>query len=195
MLVKGNSISLKSADLSKLDNHQFFQILYRSYYPKLRANAFYYLTDKELADDVVQEVFLKVWMKVDTLRGGLDEGVWANYLMVTTRNTALNMNRRRAVKIERRVDCECCGTVVFNDWVQRETDLVLEAVIKALPARQREVFVLNYQGFDTREISKELKIAYSTARNNLMYAVKKLESYVNKAGELMGSVDELMPAA
>ena len=194
MLVKGKSISLTSADLSKFDNEQFFQIIYRSYYSKLRANAFYYLNDKELADDVVQEVFLKVWMKVDVLRG-MEGGLGISYLIVMTRNIALNVNKRRAVKTERSFDCECCGRVVYNDWMQKENDLMLESVVKTLPARQREVFVMNYQGFDTREISKELQIAYSTARNSLLYAVKKLEAYVNKTAERMRSMDELMPAA
>jgi len=195
MSVKGDSISLKIADLAKLDNQRFFQILYRSYYQTLRANAFYYLKEKELADDVVQDVFFKVWMKMDDLRADIESGVWAKYLIVMTRNRALNINKKRSVTIERSVDCESCGHMVFNGWMQRENELMLEGVVKALPARQREVFVMNYQGFDTREISKELKIAYSTARNTLMYAVKKLEAYVNKTGEWMESVDELMPAA
>jgi len=195
MLVKGDSISLKGADLSKLDNHQFFQIVYCSCYHKLCVHAFYYVKDEQLAEDIVQEVFLKAWITIDPLREKI-EGVWENYLAVMTRNMALNIKKRKAVEVKRSAGYSYHRSgVVFNDWMQKEYDVMLQKAIKALPARQREVFVLNYYGFDTREISKELKIAYSTARNSLMYAVKKLEAYVNKPYVRTGAGDELMPAA
>lgn len=126
------------------------------------------------AEELVQDVMLKVWERRDTLAMG-DE--LKTYLYRATRNHALNLIRRRRVqrlwqsmmpRDEPAVEPEDPGD-------GGATERAVRAAIDALPARCREVFLLSReQGLSYPQIAEAMGISVKTVETQMGRALKAL---------------------
>jgi len=140
--------------------------LYRHYAPKMMVLCRRYAKSKEEAEDILQEGFIKVFMKLDAFRNeGSLEG-WIRRIMI---NTALNFHKRK--------------TPVYQDLnpelfeltrVEESTSLEilsaeeLEHVIETIPCPYRTVFNLNaIEGYTHKEIGQMLNISTNTSKSRL----------------------------
>lgn len=134
----------------------------------------------EDADDVLQEVFVKVWKNLNTFSGKSTLYTWL-YRIAT--NESLNHLRKSKHKL---VDQE--QTKVIHDrliadpyFVGNEAQLTLQQAISVLPEKQRTVFIMRY--FDEmkyEEISEMLEVTSATLRTNYHLAVKKIEEFIKQ---------------
>ena len=111
-----------------------------------------YLRDYQLAEDAVQDTFIKVYRGLDQFRGDALVKTWIIRIAV---NTCKNIIRTRWFRMERQ---ELPETVhdPLQDMEQR-TDV--HSAVSSLPVRLREVILLYYfEGFSVREISQILQI-------------------------------------
>ena len=140
------------------------------------------LHDRALAEDAVQETFLKAYKSMDTFRGDCSEKTW---LMRIAVNTCRDMRRSAWFRhVDRRTDIE--GIPSWTPQIDGDDDAeeVARAVVK-LPARYREVILLYYdQDMTLKEIADVLGIGISsvserlkTARTKLRKALEKEEAY------------------
>ncbi len=121
---------------------------------------FLHLRDEQLAEDAVQETFLKAWRKLDTFRGESSEQTWLTGIAINVCRDMLRTGWLRCV--DRRVDIlrlpECAQADAYPD------STVLTEVM-GLPARLREVVLLRYyQGLTLREAADALHIGVSTVK-------------------------------
>lgn len=125
-----------------------------------------YLRDIHLAEDAVQETFLKAYRSMSCFRGECSEHTW---LMRIAINTCRDMNRsawQRYVDKRKTPDMLPEGSVPFD-----EKDDALVRAVMALKRKNREVFLLYYyQGMSTLEIAKALGIAQSSVSGRLKRA-------------------------
>ena len=129
-----------------------------------------YLRDADLAQDAVQETFLKAYRRLGGFRGEASEKTW---LMRIAVNVCHSMRRSGWLRfIDRRVDMEKLPEpAVSADYSLTE----LTADIMRLPQKQLDVVLLHdYQGFTVREIGEMLGIPYQTVTSRLNSAHKKL---------------------
>lgn len=141
------------------------QDLYREHGPALLAYAAALLGDRSAAEDVLQQVFLKL------LRGHakLPEDP-RPYLFRAVRNTALNLHRVRARN----------APLDEQRWLIHpaeavEAGLALETALQQLPAEQREVVVMHVWGTLTLdEIAKLLELSPNTVASRYRYGLNKL---------------------
>ena len=128
------------------------------------------LQDQALAEDAVQETFLKAYKGFDSFRGDSSEKTWLTRIAV---NTCRDFQRGDWFKhTDRRVtpDMLPVGTV------QPDTeDLDLSLAVMKLPRKMREAILLYYyQDMSTEEIAETLGIAQSSVSNRLRRGREKL---------------------
>ncbi len=138
------------------------------------------------AEDVVQEVFVRVWLGRDKLRG---DGSLRSYLLRAVYRASLNVLRANsyAVTYRSRVaqqieeSCYACydpdQSEVIRALYSRQLAEELESVVEQLPPKCREVFRMShYEGLSNREIGMRLGISVSTVENHINNALRFLRS-------------------
>jgi RNA polymerase sigma-70 factor (family 1) len=150
-----------------------FEALFRTHYRPLCAFALQYVKDTDKAEDLVQDLFFRLWQDRErvTVTGSL-----RSYLFTAVRNRSLN-----AVKSAARI------RVLDEDIDDREHDDVwtedehteriarVQAAIAALPEERRKVFRMSkYEGLKYHEIAERLGISVKTVENQMGKALKTL---------------------
>ena len=120
------------------DRNQAFEQLVDQYQRPVLHMCYLYLCDKSLAEDAVQETFLKVYRGMDSFRGESSQKTW---IMRIAMNTCYNMNHSGWFRFHnRRVTPE----MMPNKAVQtNEDDAELATAVTKLPLKLREVILLH----------------------------------------------------
>ena len=129
----------------------------------------------ENADDVVQEVFVRIWIGRDKLR---NDGSLRGYLLRAVYRTALNVLRSQT-KLQ--IEQQLCtyydpdeNEIIRNLYARQIAD-ELDAVVETLSPKCREVFRMShFEGLSNREISERLNISVSTVENHINNALRQL---------------------
>ena len=140
--------------------------LYDQHGPALVAYACSFVVDVGAAEDVVQQVFLKL------LRNpGLVPDLPAAYLYRAVRNAALNA-RRNGFRQEPLDVIESCFVHTGGD---HEAALALQAALRDLPEEQREVVTMRiWSGMTLDEIAAATGVSLNTVASRYRYALEKL---------------------
>lgn len=167
----------------QLDDQSAFRIVFDRYSSKLYGFSFRLLKDKEQCQEVVQEVFLNLWLS----RAKLDNQYpLAPYLYTITRRLTLNALRNLA-------NSQSARLILWNKTqkVSNETEEVVllddlqrftEGVLARLPKQQQLVFRMSRQhDLSYDEIAEELHISRNTVKNHLVAALKTLRLQLQKA--------------
>jgi len=163
----------------KLGDKQAFELLFRKYYVRLCGFANKFLDDPDLATDIVQEVFIKIWEgRVD-----LDsEDSVKSYIFKITQNLSLNKLRRSRIeskyleilKLEYHENQEFS---VHESLLAQELGNNITLAIAKLPAECRKVFELNrIEGFKYKEIAEKLDISVKTVEAQMSKALRILRT-------------------
>jgi len=158
-----------------------FETLYRSYWQRLYAFAFRYVRSKPDAEDVTQEVFLRIW------RGRADwlpAGAVSNYLYLAVRNAARDRLARAAVarrgwwrleQAETTQEFQC-------DLESRELAAAVERALAALPPKRAAVCRLRLMdGLSYAQIADRLGIGTKTVETQLARGLKTVREQIRTA--------------
>lgn len=148
-------------DVILLWNEESLKLLYRHYYKSLVAFSDRIVDDRFIAEEIVQNTFLKMWQKHIPFQS---RNSLSAYLYNSVRNGSISHLRHS--KVDRRriqsimAEFSDMGADTPNEpLLQREEIFrhLLNAIDK-LPDRQREIFLLSVEGKSANEISEELHI-------------------------------------
>lgn len=132
----------------------------------------------ELADEVTQDVFVRVWQKLDSFRGEAAFGTWLHRVAINVilgRRKALGKRRERFVAGEK-----VLGMMATNPKV-RESAVDFEAAIQHLPDGAQQVFVLHdVEGYKHAEIAEMLGITSGTSKSQLHRARMILREHMDR---------------
>ncbi|WP_258102931.1 RNA polymerase sigma-70 factor [Marinoscillum sp. MHG1-6] len=157
-----------------LTDERVISALFQEHYQSLVSFTFQYVRDKDLSEELVQEVFAKLWadgykIKIQTSA--------KSYLLGAVRNAALNYLKH--VKVQNTY-AQHQMYVASNDEIQDfleydELKLKLEHALKQLPEKCREIFELSrFEEKRYKEIANELGISLKTVENQMGKALKIL---------------------
>ncbi len=162
-------IKLKDGD------EQAFKVLFQKYYSSLCHFARQFLGDKELAEETVQDMFVKIWEKRASLNV---ETSFKNYLFRSVRNHCLNQIQHEKIKQQYATKIlETAHQEIDQDQYYLEVDLLqrIEKSIDSLPPKRQEIFRLSReQGLKYKEIADTLKISVKTVEAQMGLALKYL---------------------
>ncbi len=151
---------------------QQFCELVSTYQTALLRMCYLCLQDRTLAEDAVQETFIKVWKSYSTYRGECSEKTWVMRIAV---NTCRDMQRSWWAKhISRRVTPDMLELTKGIEGISDEA-ITLNNEIASLPLKLREVILLYYyQNMQVNEIAEALGLAPSSVSGRLKRAKEKL---------------------
>lgn len=164
-----------------------FEILMRRYFRMAFLVAFAQLGNREDAEDVCQDAFVRCWERMRDCR---DPSRVSHWIMTIVRNTA--HNRREYLQLRATEQLDSTAHVTAPDCLDRMAELGdlrarLTAALLSLPPVQREVVLLHdYEGRRHAELARRLGISESMARRHLSDARKRLR-------ELLGDLPTLEP--
>ena len=152
-----------------------FQTLFRKYYPAMCHFAHQFLSDSELAEETVQDLFVKIWEKRESLN--IQTSV-KHYFFRSVRNHCLNQIQHE--KIKKQYSDRVLKTAhqeINPDHFYIEVDLMqrIERCIESLPPKRQEIFRLSReQGLKYKEIAETLNISVKTVEAQMGLALKHL---------------------
>ena len=152
--------------------------LVEKYQISLLRVCFTFLHDRNLAEDAVQETFMKVYQNLDSFHGNSSEKTWVFRIAM---NTCRDMLRTRWFRfVDRRVDLSQLPeqTVQMEDGDKE----IMESVM-ALPIKLREVILLcSFEGMTTYETAEALGITQQAVSGRLKRAKEKLRKELKEKG-------------
>jgi RNA polymerase sigma-70 factor, ECF subfamily len=163
-------VMLKQGDVCAFDE------LYFRYVPRLEAFIKAYAKDKVQTDEVLQEIFIRVWEKRDTLK---EELSLKAFLFQVARNHVLNIFRKKILELSIDHAPEVSALVVNSTEDQLEfLELHKKTmeIIDSLPATQQQIFKLSrIEGLRNDEISARLNIAKRTVEHHIYLALRTIK--------------------
>ena len=132
------------------------------------------LVSKEDAENIVQDVFLKLWETRKKIDPSQNFGM---YTMTIARNLIYDMFRRKLVSSRYVLKLQPLLEESVSTWDElnsRDRSKFMLCCIERLPKQQREVMLLKIKDFDNEEIAKLLGLSKRTVETHLNKAYKKL---------------------
>lgn len=162
MLRKGDSLS--------------FEILFQQYYVRFYNFCRNLIKNSHEAEDIVQNVFMKVWINRMNLRS--DQSIH-NYIYVLTKHEVLNHIRDRKIytQIEMLIMADQPSAAITEDTYHfRELDERLMHFIALMPEQRRKVFLLSrYRGMSNKAIAEHLGLSVRTVDRHINLALTSLK--------------------
>jgi RNA polymerase sigma-70 factor (family 1) len=159
-----------------------FRKLFHQYWDNIYGVALMLTKSPAMAEDMVQEIFLKLWLKREQL-GEVDN--FQNYLFIIARNHIFDLLRKKSREQE-----------FYNQLVSyfqegpdspeqqllhKESKNLLQKAINSLPDQQRKVYLLSRdQGLKQDEIAAQLGISKNTVRNHMAKALQTLREVLTQ---------------
>lgn len=148
-----------------------FDIIYKKYSRRLYGFVFRYIKQEADTEEVVQEVFMKIWQSRENIN---IYSSFESFLFTIAHNATVNLLKKRAteqkyvehVKSLQRIEetYELTDEIQYNELNQKFQDLLNE-----LTPRQKEIFQLSREeGLTNEEIAKKLGISVQTVKNHLV---------------------------
>jgi len=163
---------------------KLFNGIYKNYWYKVYHYSYLYTGSRCEAEDLAQEVFLKMWQQLDSLNGVLKnvEG----YLFIMARNSCHNHYKKELRKRPLYKNyCRSLTDVCYHDEVVvKEINRIAIKAVQELPAKQKEVFIYREMGLGRREIADILNVSVNTIDACINIAMKKVKQYVCRELEL-----------
>ena len=170
------------AKLLKKGDMLAFDVIYKKYCKRLYGFVIKFIKQKEDAEEIVQEVFLKIWEsreKIDIYSS------FEAYLFTMAYNITINLLRKRInqdryiahLKSIQTVD-EAADTI--DEVEYKELAAKVQSLVTQLTPRQQEIFYLSREkGLTHEEIAKKLNISTNTVKNHLVSTLKFLRSNID----------------
>ncbi|SFW18237.1 RNA polymerase sigma-70 factor, ECF subfamily [Sinomicrobium oceani] len=160
-------------------NETAYRSVYLYFYERLCVYVLNFTGDREIAEDIVQEVFLKLWNNRKKLR---PDGSLGGYLYRLTYNEYVNIYRQN---LKQHRELELLRLKSLYELLHEEDEAFQEKVkqvtkiIEGLPPRCREIFILNkQQGLRHKEIAAQLDISVKTVENQVAKAMSLLRKKI-----------------
>ena len=177
---------ISDADLMKAlatGNSLAMELLYDRYSRPVYSFAYRMMSDRDHAEDITQEVFLRAWRRCS--RFSDSRGTLISWLLSITHNMAIDEIRkkqRRPQKAEAKEPELLMGTLRDEDEsveaqaIDTTSGLVIQGALDELPKNQRIVLELGYfRGMTQREISEHLDVPLGTVKTRMRLALRKLQ--------------------
>lgn len=165
--------------LLKQSSKEAFTTLYKKYWKQVYNFSRLYLTNQSIAEEVVQEVFIKIWESRDFMRA---EENFKGLLFIITRNLIFNIHRKNVNEDFYKITV--LSAMESSYGIEEEIDAknlseYIDLLIAELPPRRREIFNLSRkENKSYKEIALLLNISEKTVEKQISEALKSLRKNI-----------------
>lgn len=160
-------------------NEDAFAKIFRFYAPPLGEYVLSIIGNKETTEEVIQDVFMKVWRSRASVTSIREFG---NYLFIMTRNATMTEIAKVAAELKKKKSY--CEWSVYNNVEtlpeEYEDNLQLvDQAIEKLPSQQQQVYQLGKrQGLSYKDIGREMQINPSTVKRYMYIATQSILRFI-----------------
>ncbi len=168
------------------DNEAAFSELYVRYKNKLYYFVFHLLKSKEETNDIVQEIFIRIWESRSFINPDLS---FSSFLYTMARNRILNYFRdididekvkeilaAQKAKEEEAIDSQ----IIYTEYQE-----ILRNAISRLPPQRQKIFNMSrIENMSHKEIAAQLGISVNTVQEHISEALKFIKTYFNKHADM-----------
>ncbi len=160
-------------------DREAYEELFLRYAPGIYRFSLSSLKDKALAEDLTQDVFLKIWEKHSTLS---QTGNIRAFIFKVAVNAIYDFIRRKNIAKAfddfTRLNNSPSENSAWDSLIYGEMRLKLDMLISQLPEQQRHIFMLNrLEGLSNEEIASELNLSKRTVENHLYRSILFLKEH------------------
>ncbi|WP_120272251.1 RNA polymerase sigma factor [Mangrovibacterium diazotrophicum] len=167
-----------------LGDMQAFDEIYSMFNYKLQKFIFSLVKNPTDTEDLVHEVFVKVWENKEKLKA---HSAFNSYLFTIGYNTTISFLRRRVhdtryVEYVKSVQVETDEVDLVEQLDTEEMREALNVLVEKMPERQREVFKMkHFENCSYKEIAEALNISVNTVENHIVKAHRFLKEHMGKS--------------
>ncbi len=167
-------------------NERAFRTLFDTYWREVYAYSLSILNSGTLADEIVQDVFLQLWLKRETIDASRSI---KPFLITITKNKTLDFLKKAANDRKLREEVFYSREMVHNPIYRklREEDLetIKQEAIALLPPRRKLIFEMSRnEGKSYEEIGQELGIATNTVKSQMGKALETIRTFLLNNGDM-----------
>ncbi|TCD04235.1 sigma-70 family RNA polymerase sigma factor [Pedobacter frigidisoli] len=166
--------------LVKSNKEKAFQLVFDAYWETLYKQALKKIHSNDLAQDLVQEVFICLWDKIDLLDA--EKSVLA-YLYAILRNKVLKVYEKDEVSLRYAINVTAKESTAHihsqNILLEKELKRIIDLEIERIPPRMKEIYILKKEDdLSIKEIADNLSLSEQTIKNQLQSAYTRLRMRV-----------------
>lgn len=138
--------------------------------------------DHDDADDITQEVFIKVWKNIRKFREDAQLSTWIYRIAINSCLSFLKKKRRKFLLPLHDVENELCKKIETSPDIDADSiQLKLQKALLTLPEKQRLVFNMKYfEEMKYEEIAEITQTSIGSLKASYHHAVKKIENYLGE---------------
>lgn len=168
----------------KEGDRKAFDLLFKNYAQNIYRFSYSYLKSKEDAEEIVQEVFIKLWDKRSTLRIDLQI---SSFLFTIAYNSILNQIRKNKNRVKaiaaKKAEQPAHHLHVEEELVFNEYQQHAQVAISSLPPQRKKIFMLSRENhLSYIEIARELNISPRTVEVHISQALKDIKKHLVRVG-------------
>lgn len=165
-------------------SQEAFEVFYKKYYRRMYILAFKYLGDPSIAEEITNDVFLKIWE--NSARLSITQSMSA-YLSKAIVNASLSYIQKNKLETERKKEYQHVLERGLEDEDQAEKLemylLQLEKALEGLPPQCKRVILMSkFDKLKQQQIADELQISLKTVKNHISIAYEKIRLYFDNNG-------------
>lgn len=155
------------------------EALYGHFKSSLFSLVYRYTYNFTVAEDLLQDIFVKVFTNLHTLD---EDRAFTGWMYRVAVNTCLSYVRSHKRVLQKTIpleDVEAYVSDVSSDDVEKTANKPLEEAIQSLPAKLKSAFLLHdVQGFKHKEVAQMLGCSVGTSKSQLFKARKRIRKYL-----------------
>ena len=178
------SDKIKNKDVFR--KKQEYKNCFDLYYPSLCLFASKIVLDYSIAEDLVQEVFIKLWEKFENFN---NEYAIKSFLYTSVKNRCLNhIEHNKVIKKHEDIIQQTSSNdfEINNNIIEEETHRLIYNAINELPNQCKNVLLLSIHGLKNIEIAEELHISVNTVKTQKKLAYKQLKINLKDIYPILG---------
>mgnify|MGYP000151141047 FL=1 len=156
---------------------QFFILTF----PKVKAFACKILQSEEDAEDIAQDIFVKLWDNPEIWE---NKDTWDSYIYAMTRNQIYNFLKHQSVELnyqEKFVqeNASSYDFDIYDNLYAKELQLLIKLTLDNMPEQRRKVFSMSRQkGMSNQEIAEKLNLSVRTVERHIYLALQELKKVI-----------------
>lgn len=175
MTININHIDVELLNRLQENDTQAFESIYKKYWKNLYLTAFSILKDKQAAEDIIQDLFIKLWNKRATISVTVSLNA---YLSACLKHEVFRIIRKRIAEIDTNEFIQPDKTYNAQELIEYKELLAhTQQLIAKLSVKCQEVFVLSREDqYSHKEIAAQLNISSKTVENHIGKALGLLKN-------------------
>lgn len=167
--------------LNEQEKKRKFEQFFIATFPKVKAFAWKVLKSESDAEDIAQDVFVKLWDNPELWE---NKETWNSYIYTMVRNNIYNFLKHKSIEFNYQEkmaeeDSISYESDIHDQLYAKEIELLIRLALDNMTEQRRKVFVMSrYKGMSNQEIADNLKLSIRTVERHIYLALLDLKKII-----------------